>query len=51
MIIIPLICLGNLTYWGEFFTIIGIGTPAQRIPVQVDTGILFYSFICERMCE
>lgn len=30
---------GNLTYWGEFFAIIGVGTPAQYVPVQVDTGL------------
>jgi len=29
---------GNLTYWGEFYTLVGLGTPAQYIPVQVDTG-------------
>lgn len=29
---------GNLTYWGEFFTVVGLGTPVQYVPLQVDTG-------------
>lgn len=29
---------GNLTYWGEFFATVGLGTPPQYVQLQVDTG-------------
>ncbi len=29
---------GNLTYWGEYFAYVGIGTPPQYVNLQVDTG-------------
>jgi hypothetical protein len=29
---------GNLTYWGEYFTSVGLGTPPQFLNLQVDTG-------------
>lgn len=46
--------IGNLTYWGEFFAIIGVGTPAQYVPVQVDTGsvdLIIYSPQCGTGCN
>jgi hypothetical protein len=41
---------GNLTYWGEFFTVVGLGSPAQLVPLQVDTGsadLIVYSKNCD----
>jgi len=29
---------GNLTYWGEYFANVGLGTPPQYVNLQVDTG-------------
>jgi hypothetical protein len=45
--IIPL--QGNLTFWGEYFTTIGLGSPAQDVQLQIDTGssdLLVYSKGC-----
>jgi len=33
---IPLV--GNLTFWGEYFISVGLGTPAQYVNLQVDSG-------------
>lgn len=33
---VPLV--GNLTYWGEYFAKVGLGTPPQYVNLQVDTG-------------
>ncbi len=30
--------LGNMTYWGEFFAKVGLGTPPQPLYLQIDTG-------------
>jgi len=40
---------GNLTYWGEFYALVGIGTPPQYVQLQVDTGstdLIVYSKQC-----
>jgi hypothetical protein len=29
---------GNLTYWGEYFAKVGLGTPPQTLYLQIDTG-------------
>jgi hypothetical protein len=41
---------GNLTYWGEYFTVVGLGSPAQNVELQVDTGsadLIVYSNDCD----
>lgn len=41
---VPLI--GNLTYWGEYFAYVGLGTPPQYVNLQVDTGMhVSFSFL------
>ena len=30
---------GNLTFWAEFFVEIGLGTPPQKMLVDIDTGM------------
>lgn len=32
---------GNLTYWGEYFAKVGLGTPPQTVYLQIDTGTFF----------
>lgn len=34
----PIHLTGNLTYWGEYFATVGLGTPPQYLNLQVDTG-------------
>jgi len=34
----PIHLTGNLTYWGEYFASVGLGTPPQFLNLQVDTG-------------
>ena len=36
---------GNLTYWGEYFANVGLGTPPQYVNLQVDTGTCSISFL------
>jgi len=36
---------GNLTYWGEYFANVGLGTPPQYVNLQVDTGTRSISFL------
>eukprot|EP01124_Arcella_intermedia_P008645 TRINITY_DN154_c0_g1_i1.p1 TRINITY_DN154_c0_g1~~TRINITY_DN154_c0_g1_i1.p1 ORF type:complete len:441 (+),score=70.18 TRINITY_DN154_c0_g1_i1:55-1323(+) len=41
---------GNLTYWGEYFTTIGLGSPPQYVQLQVDTGssdLIVYAKDCD----
>jgi len=41
---------GNLTYWGEFFALVGLGSPPQYVPLQVDTGsadLIVYTKDCD----
>ena len=33
---------GNLTFWGEYFAYVGLGTPPQYVNLQVDTGTHFF---------
>jgi hypothetical protein len=35
---------GNLTYWGEYYVSIGLGTPPQQMKVAVSTGTGFFRF-------
>jgi len=42
--------LGNLTFWGEYFTTVGLGTPPQNVELQVDTGssdLIVYAKGCD----
>jgi hypothetical protein len=44
---------GNLTYWGEFFATVGLGTPPQYVQLQVDTGstdLIVYGAGCGSQC-
>ena len=35
----PIHLTGNLTFWGEYFAPVGLGTPPQYLNLQIDTGI------------
>jgi hypothetical protein len=41
---------GNLTYWGEYFASVGLGTPPQYLNLQVDTAstdLICFSKSCD----
>jgi len=43
-----------MTYWGEYFITLGLGTPPQYVQLQVDTGstdLIVYSQDCDKTCK
>jgi len=45
----PIHLTGNLTFWGEYFASVGLGTPPQYLNLQIDTGstdLIAYSAGC-----